>query len=79
MESADINDPDELTTNFTGLASDTSYLVGVAGVNARGTDIYRDLTVNTPQSQSTQQHCALVLVIKFLSFATQLSTSTLGE
>ena len=50
MQSIDMNDPDVLTTDISGLVSDTMYLVQVAGVNGQGTGVYRDLTVTTPQS-----------------------------
>ena len=50
MQSIDVNDPDVLTTDISGLVSDTMYLVQVAGVNGQGTGVYRDLTVTTPQS-----------------------------
>ena len=46
----DVNGPDVLTTDISGLVSDTMYLVQVAGVNGQGTGVYRDLTVTTPQS-----------------------------
>ena len=48
--SMDVNGPDVLTTDISGLVSDTMYLVQVAGVNGQGTGVYRDLTVSTPQS-----------------------------
>ena len=50
MRSIDVNGPDVLTTDISGLMSDTMYLVQVAGVNGQGTGVYRDLTVTTPQS-----------------------------
>ena len=50
MLSIDIDDPDVLTTDISGLMSDTMYLVQVAGVNGEGTGVYRDLNVTTPQS-----------------------------
>ena len=50
MRNIDIDDPDDLTTDISGLVSDTMYLVQVAGVNGQGTGVYRDLTVTTPQS-----------------------------
>ena len=46
----DVNGPDVLTTDISGLVSDTMYLVQVAGVNGQGTGVYRDLTATTPQS-----------------------------
>ena len=52
MRSIDIDDPDDLTTDISGLVSDTMYLVQVAGVNGQGTGVYRGLAVTTPQSQS---------------------------
>ncbi|CAI8037924.1 Receptor-type tyrosine-protein phosphatase F [Geodia barretti] len=50
MQMIDINDPDVLTTDISGLVSDTMYLVQVAGVNGQGTGVYRDLAVTTPQT-----------------------------
>ena len=46
----DITGPDVLTTDISGLVSDTSYLVQVAGVNDQGAGVYLNLTVTTPQS-----------------------------
>ena len=40
-----------MNTTITGLTSDTSYEVEVAGVNSVGIGEYASLTVNTPQSQ----------------------------
>ena len=42
-----------MNTTITGLTSDTSYEVEVAGVNSIGIGEYASLTVNTPQSQYT--------------------------
>ena len=50
MRSMDISGSDVLNTNITELASDTRYMVQVAGVNGQGIGVYRDLTVDTPQS-----------------------------
>ena len=50
MRSIDVNGPDVLTTDISGLMSDTMYLVQVAGVNGQETGVYRDLNVTTPQS-----------------------------
>ena len=50
MQSVSITGSDVLTTNFSGLVSDTSYLVQVAGVNDQGIGVYLNLTVTTPQS-----------------------------
>ena len=46
----DISGSDVLNTTITELASDTRYMVRVAGVNGQGIGVYRDLTVDTPQS-----------------------------
>ena len=50
MRSMDISGSDVLNTSITELASDTRYVVQVAGVNGQGVGVYRDLTVDTPQS-----------------------------
>ena len=46
----DISGSDVLKTTITELASDTRYMVQVTGVNGQGIGVYRDLTVDTPQS-----------------------------
>ena len=46
----DISGSDVLNTSITELASDTHYVVRVAGVNGQGVGVYRNLTVDTPQS-----------------------------
>ena len=50
MRSMDISGSDVLNTTITELASDTRYMVRAAGVNGQGIGVYRDLTVDTPQS-----------------------------
>ena len=50
MRSMDISGSDVLTTTITELASNTRYVVRVAGVNGQGIGVYHDLTVDTPQS-----------------------------
>ena len=50
IQSVDITGSDVLTTDISGLVSDTSYLVQVAGVNDQGIGVYLNFTVTTPQS-----------------------------
>ena len=50
IQSVNITGSDVLTTDISGLVSDTSYLVQVAGVNDQGIGVYLNLTVTTPQS-----------------------------
>ena len=47
IQMIDVNGPDVLTTDISGLVSDT---MQVAGVNGQGSGVYQGLNVTTPQS-----------------------------
>ena len=50
----------DMETTITGLTSDTSYAVEVAGVNVNGIGEYNDsLIVNTPQSEYICTWCVV--------------------
>ena len=48
-ETLSINNAETFTTNFSGLISDTRYVVEVAGVNNNGIGVYKTIIVTTPQ------------------------------
>ena len=49
-ETLSINDTETFSINFSGLTSDTHYVVEVAGVNNNGIGVYKTIIVTTPQS-----------------------------
>ena len=66
-----VNGADRLSTDITGLASATTYLVQVAGINDKGIGDYITITVTSPASKK------LSITVFVIYIPTQLSILTL--